>query len=148
MDESLSITSREYEDQDLFDELDSGPSRSATDELEDLIHQVPMPNEARCSISEYINGDDFPTCSKEGNENWEEEFFFTSITSNQTYLKEEEPNDVSFGFEPPPPKIRSFGDAIHSLEDVKAFLDAKRYSEQATVVASAVRRYGGISELQ
>ena len=27
---------------------------------------------------------------------------------------------------------------IHSLEDVKAFLDAKGYSEQATVVASAV----------
>ena len=74
--------------------------------------------------------------------------FFTSITSDQNSLEEEELNDVSFGFEPPPPKIRSFGNPIHSLEDVKAFLDAKGYSEQATVVASAVDNYGGISELQ
>ena len=62
LDESLSIASREHEDQDPFDELDSRLSRSATDELEDLICQVPMPNEARCSTSEYIyiNGDDLP----------------------------------------------------------------------------------------
>ena len=53
-------------------------------------------------------------------------------------LEEEEPNDVVFGFDPPPPKIRSFSEAIQSLEDVKAFLDAKGNSEQATVVASAV----------
>ena len=39
----LSIASCEHEDQDSFNELDSGPSRSATDELEDLIRQVPMP---------------------------------------------------------------------------------------------------------
>ena len=64
--------------------------------------------------------------------------FFTSITSHQHSLEEEERDDVSFDFEPPPPKIRSFSEAIHSLEDVKAFLDAKGYSEQATVVASAV----------
>ena len=50
LDESLSIASREYEDQDPFDELDSGPSRSATDELEDLIHQVPMPDVPSVSI--------------------------------------------------------------------------------------------------
>ena len=60
LDGSLSIASREHEDQDPFDELDSGPSRSATDKLEDLICQVPMPNEARCSISKYINRDDLP----------------------------------------------------------------------------------------
>ena len=86
MDESLSIASCEYEDEDPFDELDSGPSRSATDELEDLIHQVPMPNEARCSISEYINGDDIPTFSEEGDEYWEE------YPSHQHSLEEEEPN--------------------------------------------------------
>ena len=87
-----------------------------------------MPNEARCSISEYINGDDLPTCSEECDENWEENFF-TSITSDQHSSEEEELDDVSFDFEPPPPKIRSFSEAIHSLEDVKSFLDAKGYSE-------------------
>ena len=63
--------------------------------------------------------------------------FFTSITSNQHSLEEEELDDVSFDFEPPL-KIRGFVEAIHSLEDVKAFLDAKGYSEQATVVSSAL----------
>ena len=38
----------------------------------------------------------------------------------------------------PPPKKKSFSDAIHSLEDVKSFLDAQGYSEQATVVSSAL----------
>ena len=76
------------------------------------------------------------TCSEEGNENWEDNFF-TSITSDQHSLEEEEPNDVSFDFETPPPKIRSFSEAVHSL-DVKDVLDARGYSEQATVVASAV----------
>ena len=37
---------------------------------------------------------------------------------------------VSFDFEPTPPKIKNFGDAIQSLEDVQTFLDSKEYSEQ------------------
>ena len=62
----------------------------------------------------------------------------TTINSDQHSLKEEELDDVSFDFERPPPKINSFSGAIHSLEDVKSFLDAKGYSEQATVVSSAL----------
>ena len=53
----------------------------------------------------------------------------TTINSDQHSLEEEELDDVSLDFEPPPPKIRSFSEAIHSLEDVKSFLDAKGYSE-------------------
>ena len=64
--------------------------------------------------------------------------FFTSITSDQHSLEEEELDDVSFDFKPPPPKIRCFSEAIHSHEHVKVFLDAKGYSEQATVVYSAL----------
>ena len=67
----------------------------------------------------------------------------TTINSDQHSLEEEELDDVSFDFKQPPPKIRSFSEAIHSLEDAKSFLDAKGYSEQATVSF----RYGGISEL-
>ena len=62
----------------------------------------------------------------------------TTFNSDQHSLEEEGLDDVSFDFEPPPPKIRSFSEAIHSLEDVKSFLDAKAYSEQATVVSSAL----------
>ena len=67
LDESLNIVSREHEDQDPFDELYSGHFISATDELKDLICQVRMPSEVRCSVNEYINGDYLPTCS-EGDE--------------------------------------------------------------------------------
>ena len=56
----------------------------------------------------------------------------TTINSDQHSLEEEKLDDVSFDFESPPP-IRSFSEAIQSLEDVKSFLDAKGYSEQATL---------------
>ena len=62
----------------------------------------------------------------------------TTINSDQHSLEEEELDDVSFDFEPPSPKIKSFSEAIHSLEGVKSFLDAKGYSEQETVVSSAL----------
>ena len=59
----------------------------------------------------------------------------TTINSDQHSLEEEGLDDVSFDFEPPPPKIRSFSEAIHSF---KSFLDAKGYSEQATVISSVL----------
>ena len=48
LDENFALVSREYEDQDPFGELDSQPT---SDELEDLIHQLNMPAETRCSVS-------------------------------------------------------------------------------------------------
>ena len=72
-------------------------------------------------------------------------YFFTSITSDQHIFEEEEPDYVSFDFETPPLKIRSFSEVINSLDDVKDFLDAKGYSEQATVFASAVDMVASLS---
>ena len=94
-----------------------------------------MPAETRYSVSKYMNGDDddIPTSSEEDNEMWEEEFF-ASISSDQPPLEQEELDDATFDLEPPPPKIMNFSKAIHSLEDVRAFLDSKGYSNQATVV--------------
>ena len=61
-----------------------------------------------------------------------------SIVSDQPPLEQEEPDDATFDLEPPPLKIKNFGEVIHSLEDVQAFLDSKGYSDQATVIASAI----------
>ena len=44
----------------------------------------------RQDVGEYINGEDLPTCSEEGDETWEEEFFM-SIISDQHSLDEESP---------------------------------------------------------
>ena len=38
----------------------------------------------------------------------------------------------------PPPKITKYQDAISSLEDVRAFLDSKGCSEEATKIASSI----------
>ena len=97
-----------------------------------------MPAKTRCSVSEYVNGDDdLPTCSEQDDETWEEAFF-ASIGSDQPPLEQEEHDDGTFDLELPPLKIKNFGEAIHSLEDVQAFLDSKEYSDQARVIASTV----------
>ena len=57
---------------------------------------------------------------------------------DQPALDPEGSDDVSFDFEPPPPKIKNFGEAIQSLEDVQTFLDNKGYSDQATTIAAAI----------
>ena len=46
LDENFTLVSLEYEDQDPF-----GDSQSTSDELENLIHQLNMPAETRCSVS-------------------------------------------------------------------------------------------------
>ena len=60
LDENCDAVSREHEDQDPFDELDSGGV-----EIQQLIDQLNMPTETKCSAREYVNGDDdLPTCSE------------------------------------------------------------------------------------
>ena len=88
LDRSLMVATREHEDQDLFDELDSIQStsddqdQSAHSELEDLIHQLGMPAKTRCSVGEYVNGDnELSTCAEQDSEKWEEEFFIRQVYS-------------------------------------------------------------------
>ena len=75
------VASRVHEDQDPFVELDSAHPTAG---LDDLISQVPMANEARCFATEYINGEDLPTCSEEM---WEEECFASIIQTNILWMK-------------------------------------------------------------
>ena len=56
----------------------------------------------------------------------------------QHSFHEEGPDDAPFDIEPPPSKVKSFSEAIHSLEDVTTFLDRKGHSEEATVVFTAI----------
>lgn len=148
LDKSFMVATREYEDKDPFDELDSvqcasgDQEQSSHSELEDLIHQLDMPAEIKCSVSEYVNGDnDLSTCAGQDSESWEEEFL-SCITSesDQQPVEEEEPDDSTFNLhvDPPPLKIKNFGDVLRSLEDVQSFLDSKGCNDQATVIASAI----------
>ena len=100
------------------------------------------------AIGEYVNGeDDLPTCLENDDHLWEDDFF-ASLDPDQSVLEQDEseqdepeqdePDDASFDFEPPPLKIKIFGEAIQSLEDVQIFLDSKGHSDQATTIASVV----------
>ena len=71
---------------------------------------------ATCSIGEYVNGeDDLPTCLEDDDHLWED-VFFASLDPDQSVQeqdesKQDEPDDASFDFEPPPLKIKIFGEA-------------------------------------
>ena len=132
----------EHEDRDPFDKLDFTES-SDDSNLEDLICQLNMPAEAMCSVGEYMNGEyDIPTCSEYDDNSWEDDsfffVFFASLDPDQPVLEREGSDDASFDFELPPPKVKNFGEAIQSLEDVQTFLDRKGYSDQATTIAAAI----------
>ena len=70
-----------------------------------------------CSVSEYISGDDnLPVCFEVDSEQWEE-WFFSSIDpthSPSSCIESEDELEI----EPPPPKLRSLGEAVRNLEDV------------------------------
>ena len=92
-------------------------------------------------LPQSINEEDLPTCFNECDEMWEEDFFASlnpDQHSDSVKFNDEEPDDALFDIEPPPPKIRSFCEAIHSLEDVKSFLDGKGHGQEATVVSTAI----------
>ena len=62
----------------------------------------------------------------------------TSSVSEQSCDQEEPEEDEQFDLDPPPPIITKYQDAISSLEDVRAFLDSKGCSEEATKIASSI----------
>ena len=62
-----------------------------------------MPAKSRCSASEYVNGDDLPTCSEHNDETWEE--FFVSTGSDQAPLEQGQPDDATFDLELEPPTL-------------------------------------------
>lgn len=55
LDKELALVTREYDEEDPFDDVDAPDTASG--ELEDLIHRMNMPSEERCSVSEYIDGE-------------------------------------------------------------------------------------------
>ena len=93
-----------------------------------------------CPVDEYINGDNDVAICVQYDEDWEEQFFssMTSSVSEQTCDQEEPEEDEQFDLDPPPPKITRYQDAISSLEDVRAFLDSKGCSEEATKIAPSI----------
>ena len=132
LDKKFVVMSHENEE-DPFEDLES--SHSDSSELEDpVVHTVPA-EVARCSADEYINGDGELAICLEQDESWEEQFL--TCIGLVPRAESEEPED-QYDLEPPPPKIKSFSEAIRYLEDVQAFLDSRGYANEATEISCRV----------
>jgi hypothetical protein len=109
-------------------------------ETESLLHPLisrAMPADDRCTVEEYINGEDtVPVCSNFDNESWDETFLEEIGESLQSSDKEEDEDNESQKI--PPPKIQFFKEAILALEDVCIFLDSRSCPDDAATTATLI----------
>ena len=83
-----------------------------------------------CSVEEYVTGDrDLAVCIDLNDDKWEENFMDNLAQEEAT----EQDSDVDEEFDvlPPSPKIKSYKEAIQSLEDVQTFLESRGCLEAA-----------------
>ena len=104
------------EDEDPFQDID------VLGQMSSLISRS-MGTLSHCSVEEYIDGENsLPTCVDVGGDDWDESWL-NSLTeqgpssTNRVSDDEEEELDLP----PPQPKLKSFREAIDSLEDVRIF---------------------------
>ena len=80
-----------------------------------------------CPLEEYVNGeDDIPVCLDACSDTWEEKFFDNLGQEDQGEDEDEEDSDneqPSPEFEPP--QLKSYKEAIMSLEDIQLFLESQ-----------------------
>ena len=102
------------EDEDPFQDIDIQAGMSSMGTL------------SHCSVDEYINGDNFlPTCVDIDGEDWDESWLNCIADepepSSTSQVSDDE--DEELDFPPSQPKLKSFKQAMESLENVKFFLE-------------------------
>ena len=109
------------EDDDPFSECD------LRQEMQSLIDET-MPADGRCSLNEYLEGEnELQVCVDTGGDDWEASFFEQLGDDNQQQDGDDEvdeDDEIDMDVEPPPP---SFKEAILALEDVNQFLENRGY---------------------
>ena len=134
------------EDYALFSDCD------LLEEMERLL-QMAMPSERRCTLTEYLEGDnDLQVCMEVGSEDWEEDFF------QQLRGKDEEPDNdsedddiddddedmIEMDLEPPSPKVKTFKEAVEALEEVSKFLENRGYVQAHSMLGSVIDEVAGL----
>ncbi len=115
------VYSRIGVDEDPFNDVE---------ELAALLSQV---GGSTCSPHEYVSGDDnIPVCDDAMlGDDWDDQFL-AGISQSQLTEEIEDQEDESIDLEPPPPKLKSYREAISAIEDAQAFLDLKGQNEIST----------------
>ena len=128
-------------DQDPFADCDEVENPVEESELTGLISQIQLQD--ACSADELIKGEDLiPICTEVTDEDWEESFFAELGPASKRMNEEDGCEDDSEGEEEEPvllaPKVKSYSDAIESLEDVLKFLENKSHTDEATSLSSLI----------
>ncbi len=90
-----------------------------------------------CSANEYINGDNtLPVCIEFDDDTWNESFLESLCATVEDEEADGEEEDLDL--QPPPPKLRSYREAIQSLDDVKTFLESRSCFTAALHTSSLV----------
>ena len=93
-----------------------------------------MGSSDQCSAVDYIKGDnDLAVCVDLDDDKWEENFMDNLTTYEDVpVMPEEESDHEDFDLLPPSPKIKSYREALQSLEDIHIFLDRRQLEAAAT----------------
>ena len=95
-----------------------------------------MPADDRCTVEEYINGEDSaPVCCDFSKDSQDETFLEETGEPLQISDKEEDEDDEN---QIPPPRIKSFKEAILALEEVDIFLDSQSCLDDAATTAMLI----------
>ena len=106
-------------------------------ELEGLIEKA-VPGE-RCSVQEYIDGDDsLAVCTDLDSENWEVNFMAELGQDTTGNDRINESDDETPGEEVSPPKITSYSEAVESIENVQQFLVNQGHVQESLSLGSWV----------
>ena len=145
--EDFEIRSLPPIDEDPFAECDSELESNEDSELVGLISQVQL--EDGCSVEELICGefeDSVPICTELTDEAWKESFFADLGPASKRSNDDEDDIDADVSEddnnseedEPVPAKVKTYSDAIESLEEVLKFLEDKGHTDEATSVNSLI----------
>ena len=99
-----------------------------------------------CTMEEYLSSeDDLPVCLELDDDNWEDNFMTELGQSEQSEQDEQDVTDDDDEMDDEPSlKIKSFKEAILSLEDVHHFLESRGHMKEAAAISSAVDTVAGL----
>ena len=138
------VSTRLEEDNDPFSECDLQV------EMECLLQKT-MPAEGRCTLIEYLEGDNqLPVCAETGDDDWEEDFFQQLSGKDQDDDSEgddidgEDEDMIEMDREPPLPNVKTFKEAIEALEDVSHFLQSRGHVQAHSMLGSVIDEVAGL----
>ena len=122
----------------VIDDTDPFADIEGSEGLAELISQVAS-GQDRCSVEEYVDGDSItPVCAEFDDQNWEEAFIQSLTEPAETEQHSDEETDDETDLPPPALKIRSFREALESLEDVRNFLESRSCFPEVTVANTLI----------